>query len=198
MTKYVLNSGGMRGKPELSRQFFGEGLEGLGEKPKVLLCYFASLREDWEGKYQRDTENISSLVPSGVAPAFEMALPDSFNEQVKNADAIHIHGGDDHLLRYWLQPFDIPHIFEGKTVGASSAGSNVLVTHFWTCDWRECGDGLGILPIKFISHYKSDFGANDPRGPIDWDKALEELKAYGDTSLPIHALEEGRFTVIEK
>lgn len=59
-------------------------------------------------------------------------------------------------------------------------------------------DGLGILPIKFLAHYKSDFGASDPRGPIDWEKAYDELSKYGDTSLPIHALEEGYFVIINQ
>jgi hypothetical protein len=74
----------------------------------------------------------------------------------------------------------------------------MLATHFWTCDWRLCLDGLGILPIKFIPHYESDFGADDPRGPIDWQKAYDELAVYGDTSLPIHALTESEFIVLEK
>jgi len=59
-------------------------------------------------------------------------------------------------------------------------------------------DGLGIFPIKFIPHYKSNFGSEDPRGSINWKKAYEELKDFGDTNLPIHALEEGDFVVIEK
>ena len=59
-------------------------------------------------------------------------------------------------------------------------------------------DGLGILPIKFLAHYKSEYGADDPRGPINWESALEELKNYGDTSLPVHALKEGGYVVIEK
>ena len=59
-------------------------------------------------------------------------------------------------------------------------------------------DGLGILPVKFFSHYQSDYGNDNPRDPIDWQKGYEELKNYGDTSLPIHALKEGEFIVIEK
>ena len=197
MTKYVLNSGGMRDKPELSRQFFSEMLEGFGEKPKLLICFFASPREDWEEKYQQDIESIQTLVPDGVEPVFEMASPDTFVKQVKTADAIYIHGGDDHLLQYWLKQFDIPRIFEGKTIGTNSASSHALAKHFWTCDWRKCMNGLGVLPIKFLAHFKSDYGSEDPRGPIDWNKAYNELEKYGDTSLPIYALEEGHFVVLE-
>ncbi len=196
MTKYVLNSGGLRNKPELSDSFFTEMLEGFGESPKLLLCFFALPRERWEEKYQKDIESIPSLVPDGVEPVFEMTMPENFEEQVKDADAIYIHGGDDHLLQYWLKEFNIPTIFEGKTVGASSAGSNALVRHFWTCDWRTCMDGLGVLPIKFIAHFESDYGAEDPRGTIDWDKAYSDLEKYGDSSLPIHALEEGHCVVL--
>lgn len=198
MTKYVLNSGGMRDRAELSQQFFSEVLEGLGEKPKLLLCFFASPREDWEEKYLQDIESIPSLVPDGVEPIFEMAHPDTFVKQVKNTNAVYLHGGNDYLIQYWLKQFDISKIFEGKNIGTNSASSHALVKHFWTCDWRKCMDGLGILPIKFLAHYKSDFGASDPRGPIDWEKAYDELSKYGDTSLPIHALEEGYFVIINQ
>ena len=59
-------------------------------------------------------------------------------------------------------------------------------------------DGLGILPIKFLAHFKSDFGGDDPRGPIDWDNSYEELKAYQDKDLPIYALKEGEYKVFER
>jgi hypothetical protein len=53
------------------------------------------------------------------------------------------------------------------------------------------------LPIKFIPHYQADFEGADPRGQVDWQKAYNDLKAYGDKSLPIHALKEGEFIVRE-
>lgn len=59
-------------------------------------------------------------------------------------------------------------------------------------------DGLGILPIKFIPHYTSDFGSGGSRGTVNWDNAYKELEEYGDKSLPIHALEEGDYIVIEQ
>jgi hypothetical protein len=97
-----------------------------------------------------------------------------------------------------MKQFDLADLFKDKVIATNSASSDMLATYHWTCDWRACADGLGILPIKFIPHYQSDFGDTDPRGPIDWQKAYDELKAYGDTSLPIHALKEGEFIVMEK
>lgn len=91
-----------------------------------------------------------------------------------------------------------PALFKDKIVATNSASSDMFATHHWTCDWRACADGLGILPIKFIPHYQSEVSKDDPRGPIDWQKAYDDLAKYGDTSLPIHALKEGEFIVVEE
>lgn len=142
---------------------------------------------------------MNNFAPDGVTATFELAMPETFEEQVKESDVIYLPGGDDHLIKYWLDQYDLPAIWEGKVVAGSSAGSDVLVQHYWTCDWRKLMDGLGIVPIKFIPHFNSEYGADDPyRGPIDWSKAHEELERYGNQDLPIYALEEGNFVVVEQ
>lgn len=198
MTKYVLNSGGIRRHPELKKQFHQEVLKDLGTKPRILLCIFAQGREYWEPKFRSYVNVIMEDIPLGVGPTFELAEPDEFIEQCSRADVIYFHGGDDHLLQYWMRRYSLPGLFKNKVVATNSASSDMLAKSFWTCDWRQCADGLGILPIKFIPHYQSDFGNDDPRGPIDWQKAYDELAAYGDTSLPIHALKEGEYIVVEQ
>lgn len=62
----------------------------------------------------------------------------------------------------------------------------MLATHHWTCDWRTCADGLGVLPIKFIPYYQPDFGDHDPSEPIDWQKAYDDLAAYGLVCQSMH------------
>jgi hypothetical protein len=198
MTKYVLNSGGLRNNPKRANDFSNELIAGLGNKPKILLCLFAQPREYWEEKFKEYQNGVIKQPPKGVVPEYAWAYPDSFDRQVQWCDVLYLWGGDDHLLQYWLRQFDLPALWENKVVGGNSAGSNALVKHFWTCDWRQNMDGLGILPIKFITHYNSDWGADDPPGPIDWEAAYQELKEYGDMSLPVHALEEGDFVVIEQ
>lgn len=198
MTKYVLNSGGIRNEPKLKKQFHQELVKDLGNAPKFLLCNFAQGREYWESKFQGYSGTIAEDMPDNVNPSFTLAMPDAFAEQCSQADIIYFHGGDDHLMQYWMKQFNVDKLFQDKVVATNSASSNMLVNSFWTCDWRQAMDGLGILPIKFISHYQSDFGHDDPRGPIDWQKAYEELAAYSDTNLPIHALKEGEFVVFER
>ena len=197
MTKYVLNSGAVRKDPNKAKLFLAETVKDLGSSPRILITLFAQPREDWEAKFGQ-YEGMLSTAPEGVKLSFELAFPDMFEQQVAHSDIVYIHGGDDHLVQYWFTKFDIPKIWEGKVVATSSAGSNLLVKHYWTCDWRQCGDGLGILPIKFIPHFKSNFGADDPRGPINWEKAYQELTEYGDKTVPIHALEEGDYIVINQ
>jgi hypothetical protein len=198
MTKYVVNSGGINHDIKLKREFHEELVKGLSNSPKFLLCNFAQVREDWESKFPKYSNAISQDMSEGVLPSFELAIPSTFEEQCRQADIIYFHGGDDHLLQCWMGQYDLVELFRDKVVATSSASSSMLATHFWTCDWRQCFDGLGILTIKFIPHYESDFGADDPRGPIDWQVAHEELSAYGDGNLPIYALKESEFIVIEK
>lgn len=197
MTKYVLNSGGIKNQPELKKQFHQELVKGLDNNPKFLLCNFAQGREYWESKFQDYSDAITEDMPADINPSFMLAMPDSFVKQRKQANVIYFHGGDDHLLKYWMTQFDMAQLFKGKVVATSSASSDMLSTHYWTCDWRKCGDGFGILPIKFIPHYQSAFGADDPRGAIDWGRAKQELTEYGDSALPIYALKEGEFKVFE-
>ncbi len=198
MTKYVLNSGGYRDKTELAKKFFAEMVKGLGNNPRILVCAFAQPREDWETQFAEDQTGRFKFFPEGVKPSLELAMPATFAEQIKNSDVIYIHGGDDHLLMYWLRQFDLPRIWDGKVVAASSASSNAVSKHFWTCDWRQCMDGLGLLPIKFLPHYESSYGENDPRGPVDWHGGYSDVQVYGDQTLPIYALKEGEYVVIEK
>jgi len=179
------------------QKFLAEVVKDLGPKPRMLVVLFAQPREDWEAKFAQYQPEMKSRVPRGVTLHFELAFPDIFEEQIKRSDIVFIYGGDDHLVTYWLKQFDLPKIWEGQVVATSSAGSDVLAAHYWTCDWRQCMDGLGIVSIKFLGHFRSDYGSTDSRGPVDWDAGYAALAEYGDKNLPIHALEEGDFVVVE-
>jgi len=198
MTKYILNSGGLSSDPEKTKAFFKELVSGFGNSPKILLCHFAHPREYWEVNFESSKTKFKKFMPEGVNPIFTLAMPDTFVDQVKNMDAIYCHGGDDHLVMFWLKKLHASTVWEGKVVGTNSASTNAMAKQFWTCDWRQSFDGLGVLDIKTLPHFNSDFGKDDPRGPIDWEQAKLDLANYGDQSLPIYALEEAAYVVINK
>jgi len=81
----------------------------------------------------------------------------------------------------------------GKTIAGSSAGADALSTYYYGLDTREVRSGTGLLPIKMIPHFKSDYHGWE----FDWDKAEAELKAYKE-DLPIMALREGEFKVFNR
>lgn len=197
-TKYILQSGGVRNYPDKKMIWHHEIVSGLTGKINVLVCLFAQPREVWEEKYPEYSQSFAADMPADITPNFKMAIPDTFAEDCKWADIIYCMGGDDALAKNWFQQHKLTEIWDGKIVSVNSATSDALVEHYFTCDWRNCGDGLGIIPIKFLPHFKSNYGSEDPRGPVDWDSAIKELENYGDTSLPIHALPEGDYIVIEQ
>lgn len=198
MTKYVLNSGGMSSNPDGARRFFAELVKDLGNTPKILVCSFAQPRGAWESSFESYNEKFRSYMPYDVVPEFTLAMPDTFTDQVAQSDAIYCHGGDDHLALYWFTALNVTSVWNGKVIGTNSATTHILSTHFWTCDWRRPMDGMGVLPIRTLAHYNSTYGETDPRGPIDWERAKNELEGYGDTSLPMYTLPEGEFIVIEQ
>jgi len=198
MTKYILNGGAIKKDKELAKKYFAEVFSGLGEDIKILICCFAEPREDWEEKFKVDLEKFPSFFVENIKVSMKLAYPDTFAEDIRNSDVLYIHGGDDYLLMYWLRQFDIPKIWEGKVVATSSASSDAMSRYFWPGDWRKPQKGLGILPIKFIPHFRSDYGSDSSLGLIDWDKAYKELEKFGESDLPIYAIKEGEFVVIEK
>ena len=80
---------------------------------------------------------------------------------------------------------------EGKTLVGTSGGADIIVKYYGVGKTLNIGEGLGLVPIKFIPHWKSDYGDGLT---IDWDSLLEKLKLYKE-DLAVHTLREGEFVV---
>ena len=83
MTKYVLNSGNTSQYPVKQKAFFAEILKDLGIHPKILIVLFSRPREYWELTFQKYESTTKDALPNNVEAEFEMAMPDTFVEQVK-------------------------------------------------------------------------------------------------------------------
>lgn len=198
MTKYILEGGNYFNYPDKAKSFFNEALEGLGEQPTILWCMFATDSDERADRYQKYISKAAAVYPEGVRPISIEAVEDDFEAQVAEADLINIQGGSTVNLRTSLEKYDLEKLFDGKVVGGHSAGANIMASSFWSPGLRQFGQGFGIFPIKTLTHYGSDYGSDDPRGQIDWERARQELVAYKNQDHEVLALEEGEFVVFEK
>ncbi len=184
--------------PDKAKAYFNELLEGQTGPVDFLWCFFATLPDPVEKRFEEYVDRYESILPTKLNFTHVCATLDDYEEQLEKADVVYIHGGSVEPLIEVFGKHKLTDLFAGKSIGFTSASTIMMATHGWSCDSRQMIDGLGIVPMKVGVHFRSLYGSDDPRGPIDWDVAKAELDAYGDTTLPVHALEEGEFIVIEQ
>lgn len=195
MTKYILAGGYIHKAKDGGKAFCEELVKGIDKKSvKILDCMFARPRDSWEDKIKEDNNLFSKFIKDFE---LELALPEKFTEQVKNSDVIFLRGGYTQQL-FDLLNQDISWVKEldGKVLAGTSAGAEVIAKYYYVLSTPRTGDGFGLLPIKFISHWKSVF-FDDSRQDINWERAIKELKNYKE-DLPIYTLTEGEFKIIIK
>jgi len=190
MIKYILVGGYIHKAPDEGKAFCEELIKGIDKKPvKILDCIFARKKEDWQECIDRDNIFFSKFIKD-----FELKLadPDNFTEQIKNSDVIFFQGGIPYNLISilntagdWLKELD------EKVLVGTSGGADVICKYYAVGKTGNVGDGLGLLPIKFMPHWQSDYNGNFN---IDWILLKEKLKDYKE-DLPIYTLTEGEFKV---
>jgi peptidase E len=195
MTKFVLSSGGIKKTPNF-KKFVGDIFDGSGSSPKVLLCFFAEPREDWEDKFMSFSKLIKESVKQRVSPEFILASQENFKQEVIDSDIIYFYGGDFELLKYRLSQYDLRKLLQNKTVAGSSSGFVIFIKTFFDSDYRKVNYGLNFIPIKTLPHFGEKI--SDPvRGELDWQKAEEELKKAEPTDLEISKIQAGEYQIFE-
>ena len=191
-TKYILVGGYIHKAKDQGKSFCEELIKGFDETPiKILDCMFARKKESWNESFEKDRIFFERFINNFE---LELADPERFTEQVKNSNIIYLRGGYTTPLiellskdKSWIKELD------GKVLAGTSAGGDAIAKYYCVLKNNRIGDGLGLLPIKFIPHWKSDYSDDEVRD-IDWDSELEKLKKYED-ELPIYTLSEGEFKV---
>lgn len=187
MTKYILHGGNTHTKSEDNKKFFQEIVKDIPSPVNLLIVYFSREENEWQELLKDDKENFTSANPGKIIN-FVLASKDknTFINQVKEAKAIYMRGGETILLIDALKDIkNLKELFKDKVIAGSSAGAYVL-SRYYIDSRNEMGEGLGILPIKTFAHY------NDAR-----KDELDRLKSHNE-KLTTYALEEGKFVVIEK
>jgi hypothetical protein len=191
MTKYILSGGYPYKAHDGGKSFCDEIIKGIEKPIKILDCLFARLSADWNEKFVNDKDFFSKHLDN-----FELTLAtvENFVEQVKNTDVVFFQGGNPRLLMETLNTIlDWKNFIDGKIIVASSAGADALVSYYGVGRTMNIGTGFGMVPIKFIPHWQSDYGQGLL---IDWNQLLENLKSHEEEK-EVVILRDGEFKVIE-
>ncbi len=193
MTKFVLSSGGIKGTPNF-KKFVDDIFKNSSDRPKVLLCFFAEPREDWEDKFAIFSGLIKKDIDNEVFPEFSLASQENFEQEVAGADIVYFYGGDFELLKYRLAQYDLRKLLKNKVVSGSSSGFVIFVKTFFDSDYRKVNYGLDFISIKTMPHFGEVI--SDPvRGELDWQKAEEELKNAEPKDLEITKIKAGEYKI---
>ncbi len=190
MTKFILVGGYVHKAKDGGLSFCKEMVSGLGNnrRIKILDCMFARPKESWKNKFNEDKVYLSKFIDNFE---LELADTDKFTEQIKLSDVIFFRGGDTYMLWNILNTNgDWLKNLENKCVVGTSAGAEVISKYAYNLDTSKIDEYSGLLPIKFIPHWKSDY--NSPN--INWDDAKEQLDNYKE-KIEIITLSEGEFKV---
>ena len=163
---------------------------GMTEHPvRILSCFFATPSKFWDVKANTWRGWFERYF--GKSARWTYALPETFVKQMREADVIYLHGGDNGLMFELLDQYpQLQTYFEGKIVIGSSAGANYLSRHYWARRKQRVINGRGIIPYSVIVHYGS---AEDGIPDTDW-AGVEQL--LGTMPEDIIKLREGHFQVI--
>lgn len=155
MTKFILHGGFTRKDTESNRLFFKEFLHDVPRNGNVLLVYFASRTE---GTVAVSAEQIQKLeiLSRDKNLKFIIADTENFLNQIRQSDAIYIHGGSTSKLLNILRMYpDLKLMVEGKTIAGSSAGTYALACFSPSHSEEVVREGLGLVPLRVICHYES-------------------------------------------
>lgn len=190
-TKFILVGGYPQKAADGGRAFCQEIVAGFKQPIRVLVCLFARPTETWKEAFPESEAFFSSCLPN-VKMELQQADPKIFLEQVKWANVVYFRGGMTSLLIESLRQMKgWERLLERKTIVGNSAGANALCTSSYGLHKLVVQEGIGLLPLKVLCHFRSDYNAPN----VDWEVALDQLKK-SQPKLPTRTLTEDQFEVI--
>lgn len=125
----------------------------------------------------------------GKKLSFVIATPEDFLSQVAVADTVYLRGGSTQKLLDVLKTYpNLKEHFKKKTIAGSSAGAYVLSTFYSSHYEDTAAKGLGIVPVRVVTHYESE--KMPPKAG-----AIEALKNIAN-DLPLIILKEGEWKIV--
>lgn len=191
MTKYILAGGNDLGIDGYGSDLAREIYETVERPANILSCFFATPSELWDVKEKVWREWFERYF--GTDMLWSYAVPETFIQQMNNADIVYLHGGDNGLMFEMLDRYPkLSTYFSDKVIVGSSAGANYLSRHYWARRKQQILRGRDIVPYSVIVHYESREGGVPE---TDWGSAVRLLRDIQEEPIK---LKEGQFQVIEQ
>lgn len=158
-TKFILHGGlNSENMDEDNSPFYAEILKDTPQNLDILLVPFA---KDDEGRKNRAVEKVTMEFNKFVGEKnmiIEIANEADFLNQISRADIVYFHGGVSFRLLEILKKYPgIQRSLKGKVVAGESAGANVWCKYFYSPHADGVFEGLGMLPLKIIPHFKDEY-----------------------------------------
>ncbi|MBP6925745.1 MAG: Type 1 glutamine amidotransferase-like domain-containing protein [Candidatus Pacebacteria bacterium] len=191
MIKIILVGGYTTKAEDGGKALAQEMVAGFAEPVKILDCMFARNKQYWESSLAEDVLFFKNHLPDTKIDV-QLARPDSFLEQIAWADVIYFRGGSDALLMDALSlQSGWEKLLDEKTIAGTSAGACALSAYYYELDDDSgLGQGFGLVPVKIVVHYRSNYNA----GNIDWDYIDRVMDEHYPNVEKVN-LKEGEFKV---
>lgn len=153
-TKIIVSGGYANEINSENTKFYREILRDTPDKLSVLIILFAKPKDVWAEKSQYVIDQFER-VEGSKAIKYSIATEKDLEGQLDKSDIVYIHGGDTDLLIESIQKHsDFINEIKGKIVAGESAGTYLLSRCFYSKTLQEIRDGLGIIPVKVVCHFK--------------------------------------------
>ena len=193
MTTFVLH-GGMSNRDTVNNELFYGQFTALVHKDnvKILLCYWARAKEEWNEKFEREKSRI--LKVSNKKISVDMVdSPEGLFTKLKNADVLSVSGGEEKNLRPYMSKLNkLKEALEGKVYIGSSMGAFLAAQHYVLSmssqDTNTVYDGLGLVPYNILCHWDVE---------AQKDRKISMLKGkYPQTQILL--LDEEKFRILKE
>lgn len=201
LQKCILHGGFAQKAKDAGRSYCFD-IIGKNLSSRILECLFAEKKENWKQSLERDKQMFLSFFPKSNF-IFDIAEEDSFSSQIELADIIIFRGGDTYkLINSLKKNLQWINKLENKTVAATSAGVYALSELYLdkSQTFPSIKKGLGILPIKSIVHYQSNFYnglKKTEEENIQYWEEVDYLMQKERPDLQVIALKEGEHCIYE-
>lgn len=156
MTKFIFHGGAVKIISDSNKRFYQEMIKDTTSSVVILCVYFATRDDDYSEQFEYDKVQFQNQA-SKKDLEFIVATQKDFLSQIKKSDVIFFRGGSTLKLQQILQSCPpLADLFLGKTIAGSSAGAYVLSTYYPSHYDDIILNGLGIVPVRVVTHYKSD------------------------------------------